>query len=266
MLSNPQVSTYLAKLGFNEPVSPTRESLDALISAHQLTIPFSTIGIHRAQDAPNLSTDALYDKVIEKGMGGYCFELNKLFQLLLESQGFDAAPALCRAVRGRDARMPINHRGIVVTLDGEMLFADVGFGGPMPAGALSLRDGEEQTINGETYIAERASDTWWKIDRITKAKGDLHDDDKPSCRQTELELCTAEVDDIDFAALSLACSQPGTLFRDHEVVNLRTKYGHMGYKDGALTIRENGSKRVLEIKSKPEQDEVLRQRFGMSIS
>lgn len=265
MLSSSQVNAYLAKLQLNGVPTPSKASLDALISAHQYAIPFSTVSIHRAQASPNLSVEALFERVVERSMGGYCFELNKLFQELLCALDFCARPALCRAVRGRNTRMPINHRGIVVEIDGVQLFADVGFGGPMPSGALELASEVEHYVNGEVYITERMDKTWWQIDRITQAARDLHDDDRPSRRQTELELCTATVDDIDFEALSLACSQPGTLFRDHEVVNLRTKGGHKGYKDGVLTVRESGSKSVVEIAGAEAQDNVLREHFGMGL-
>lgn len=266
MLTAEGRDAYLEKLGFHGAPKATKESLDALISAHQMRIPFSTVALHRAGCAPDLSVDALHGKVVEQGLGGYCFELNKLFQELLETLGYSVRPVLSRAVRGREGRMPINHRGILVELDGVEFSADVGFGGPMPAGALLLEDGAEQVICKETYIAERAPSGWWKICRITRAEADLHDDGLPVRRQTELELCTAVVEDIDFAALSEACSKPGTLFRDHEVVNLRTPGGYVGYLDGVLTVRENGQKTVTELATAAEQDAALAEHFGMQFA
>lgn len=263
MLTDAQRDAYLKKLGFDQMPEPTKENLDALVYAHQTHIPFSTVGLHRAQQAPDLALDAIFAKVIEQGQGGYCFELNKLFQALLTSLDFNARPVLCRAVRGREGRMPINHRGILVAFEEGRYSVDVGFGGPMPSGALHLAAGVEQDINGETYIVERSDHAWWKIDRITKAEADLHDDGIPARRQTELELCSATVEDIDFDALSASCSQPGTLFRDHEVINLRTDDGYKGYKDGVLTIRENGTKQVVELEGAEAQDAALWEHFGV---
>lgn len=264
MLSHEQRDAYLEKLGCEGVPQPTKEHLDALVYAHQTHIPFSTLTVHRGGGAPDLSTEALFDRVVASGQGGYCFELNKLFEELLLSLGYEARPVLSRAVRGRDGRMPINHRGIVVTLDDGDYSVDVGFGGPMPAGALKLAEGLEQNVLGETYITERAGDGWWKIDRITKAAADLHDDGVPARRQTELELCTAVVEDIDFAALSLMCAQPGTLFRDHDVINLRTPEGYKGYKDGVLTVRANGEKAVTELAA-AEEAASLAEHFGMQL-
>lgn len=265
MLSESQVDTYLSKLGFEETPAPSKENLDKLVYAHQTTIPFSTVDLHRSANMPDLSNDALFEKIVVTGNGGYCFELNKLFQELLVSLGFDARPILSRAVRGRDSRMPINHRGIIVQLDDGLYSVDVGFGGPMPSGALKLEEGVEQNINGEKYIAEKFDHAWWKIDRITGAERDLYGDEFPTRRQTELEICTAASEDIDFEPLSLFCAQPGTLFRENDIVNLRTKDGYKGYKNGELTIRENGEKSVVAFDSSEEQDEAIREHFGMKI-
>ncbi|WP_165252979.1 arylamine N-acetyltransferase [Adlercreutzia sp. ZJ304] len=262
MLDAKQIRAYLDRLEISAMPTPTKENLDALVYAHQTHIPFETIGVHRSKDAPNLSLNSLFNKIICEHKGGYCFELNKFFEALLVSLGYNARPALCRSVRGREVRMPINHRGIIVAFNDTSCFVDVGFGGPMPAESLPLTPDVEQNVRGEIFIVENDSNSWLKIDRITKAKADLHDDGTPARRQTELELCTAHVEDIDFNALNLMCSQSGTLFRDYEIVNLRTNNGYKGYRDGVLTIRENGNKTVLEI-SDTDKTDALHEHFGL---
>lgn len=264
MLNESERTEYLKRLGMPEAPAPTKSSLDALIYAHQTHIPFETIGVHRGSGAPDLSIDTIYGKVVTEGKGAYCFELNKLFQELLESLGFTVRPVLCRAVRGRDIRMPINHRGLIVTIDDEPFFVDVGFGGPMPAGALALTDGIEQDICNETYIADKYDHAWWKIDRITKAGNDAYDDEVPVRRQTEMEVCTAVVEEIDFDPLNAFFSMPGTLFRDHEIANLRTDNGYKGYRDGVLTLRENGKKIVMEFSDDSERAAALAEHFGLA--
>lgn len=161
--------------------------------------------------------------------------------------------------------MPINHRGIIVNIDGDDFFVDVGFGGPMPAGALLIKEGEEQLIYGETYSAEPAGDSWWKIDRVTRAELDLHDDNVPSRKQTELELCTAAVEEQDFDSLNTFFSMPGTLFHDHALANLRTPNGYLALRDNVLTIRDNGEKTVIELNDEQEINEALKTHFGMDL-
>ena len=228
MLDRDQVQAYLGRRGMQAAPEVSREGLDALVYAHQTRVPFETVGVHRGAGAPDLDLEALYSKVVRDGNGGYCFELNKLFEALLRALGFAARPALCRAVRGREGRMPINHRGTIVALDEELLSADVGFGGPMPAGAILLASGDDQVIAGEAYAAAPGDHSWWRIERITQAGADLYDDEVPGRRQVELELCLAAVEEVDFDALNLSWVRPGTLFHDHEIVNLRTGDGFNG--------------------------------------
>lgn len=263
MFNDRQTQAYLDRLGFEGEARADRATLDALVELHQSAIPFETVTLHRGGAVPTLDADELHRKIVERKFGGYCFELNKLFGVLLESLGFDVRPVLCRAVRGREDRMPINHRGMVVNLEEGTFSADVGFGGPMPSGALLLADGVEQDIHGETYIAQYNGDAWWHIDRITRSSQDLYDDHLPERRQTELALCTAPVEEIDFDMLNGVFSAPGTLFRDHEIVNLRTKDGYLGLKDGVLTTRSGGTKEVVELADADAVDQVLADVFGM---
>lgn len=263
MLTDTQIDAYFKRIGFEGRVTNSKHTLDELVLAHQCTIPFETVTLHRRGGGPRLETEFIFEKVVERELGGYCFELNKLFEELLASLGFEVRPALSRAVRGRGGRMPINHRGIIAYADEGACSVDVGFGGPMPAGALLLSHGLEQEIFGETYTPRETENSWWKIERLTQAAGDNYDDDKPVRRQVELELCTAAVEDIDFSALNLYFSQPGTLFHDHEIVNLRTRSGYVGFKDGVLTVREDGRKTVSEIDDPQKVNETLARCFGL---
>lgn len=262
MLNDGQTSAYLDRIGFDGQVSHDRKTLDELVLRHQMSVPFETVTLHRRAAAPSLDLDDVYEKVVEHNGGGYCFELNKAFGALLESLGFNARPVLSRAVRGREGRMPINHRGIVVSLGEDTFSVDVGFGGPMPSGALLLASGPDQVINGETYAVKHAGHAWWNVERLTRANYDPYDDEVPIRRQVELELCTASTEEQDFDALNEFFARPGTLFRDHELVNLRTEGGYLGFKDGVLTIRENGEKQIREIPP-DEVDAVLAETFGL---
>lgn len=262
MLNDRQAEGYLKRIGYVGAVSSDKDTLDGLVYAHQCSVPFETVSVHRG-GTPSLDVGDLYGKVVERKLGGYCFELNKLFGELLCALGFATRPVLSRAVRGRAGRMPINHRGIIVELPEGAYSVDVGFGGPMPAGALRLQEGSDQLIDGETFAAKDAGDSWWRIERLTRAAADAYDDEAPVRRQVELELCTAAAEEQDFELLNEHFSQQGTLFRDHEIVNLRTPDGYLGYKDGVLTVRRNGRKELRELHDRAAIDKALAEAFGL---
>lgn len=263
MYTDCQVQDYLDRIGFNQQVKLDQPTLDNLVLRHQCAVPFETVTLHRGSEAPSLDARDIFEKIVTHRLGGYCFELNKGFYELLVALGFKAYPCLCRAVRGRDVVMPINHRGTIVCLEGDAFSADVGFGGPMPAGALRLATDLEQQVCGETYITQRVDHAWWNINRITRPAQGFYDDGVPERCQTELALCTAPVEEVDFDALNRYCAQPGTLFRDHEIVNLRTDGGYYGLKDGVFTKRIGSQKEVVQLGDKQAVDQVLAEVFGM---
>ena len=265
-LTDEQVRKYLEVLGLDvESVlaAPRDKSLlDELVDAHQTHVPFQTISINMKEEQPSLDMDDLYEKIVVNEWGGFCFELNKLFEELLRSLGFDVRPIFSRSVRGRDVRMPINHRAMLVTIDGLPMYADVGFGGPTPSGALVLEDGVEQSFESGEFIPVSVGDGHWRVDRITRGSRDSFDDAVAPKTQTEIELYEYPVEDIDFELLNKALSSPGSLFRDTAIVNLRTPDGHRSLRDSTLTLRKNCEKQIVEL-TESEFPGALSEYFGL---
>lgn len=78
---------YLSRLGYTGPLTPNAETLHALHRAHLYCVPFENLDIHLGR-AIRLDRAALFDKIVTRRRGGFCYELNGLFAWLLESMGF----------------------------------------------------------------------------------------------------------------------------------------------------------------------------------
>lgn len=263
MLSDKQVEGYLCRLGFEGEVHLNKEFLDDLTFLHQCAIPFETIDMHHCSEPPSLAPEDVYKKLVTQKRGGYCFELNLLFEMLLASLGFSTRSIMCRAVRGRPGRMPINHRGVIVELLGESHFVDVGFGGPLAAGSLLLKDGLTQDVRGERYTPRFLSEHWWAVERKTRAEADLYGDDAGGRVQVEIELGLAPFENIDFDALNVFFSRRGYLFSETNIANIRTAKGFIGLRDTTLTIRENNTIDKRELQSDEEFAQALEEYFGL---
>ena len=50
--------------------------------------------------------------------------------------------------------LPMGARAVLVELGSEEVLVDVGFGGPLPSASLSLVDGQEQIIRGESFLRQ----------------------------------------------------------------------------------------------------------------
>lgn len=144
------VEKYLARLHAPRPSAPTAEALRALTRAHLEQVPFENLEIFLERRCPSLEPEDLFRKVVEEGRGGYCFELNKLFYLLLRELGYDCYCPAARIHYRRPEPRPLSHRTIIVRAEGRRWLCDVGFGGPSPKGAMLL-DAGEQVVEGERF-------------------------------------------------------------------------------------------------------------------
>ena len=69
----------------------------------------------------SLSISSLYEKIVLKKRGGYCYELNALFASLLTACGYEVTPCMARIIRDCDDEFipPISHRINLVRIDGQ---------------------------------------------------------------------------------------------------------------------------------------------------
>ncbi|GAA4938450.1 arylamine N-acetyltransferase family protein [Actinoplanes utahensis] len=123
------VNAYLDRIGAPRTGSADLARLRALHHAHLTTVPFENLDIHRGVRL-SLAPEDLFDKVVRRGRGGFCFELNGLFALLLERSGYRVDRVAARVPDG--ARLgPPSHLALVVSApaeSGSRWLADVGFG------------------------------------------------------------------------------------------------------------------------------------------
>ena len=156
-----QVSAYLAKLHISSDISVELPSLNKLLFAQLTTIPFDSLDVWGAGACPSLLLDDIYEKIIEKGRGGYCFELNTLFRSLLNAVGFDAYQVAACILNPDGTPQPPAHNVILCIIAGVKYFLDVGYGGPVPYQALELREGLQ-----DGFLLEKKDD-WWYVTRWT---------------------------------------------------------------------------------------------------
>ena len=77
ILDAAQLDAWLARLGIAAPPSPTLQALDAVLAAHLATIPFENVDPLLRRPV-RIDLDAVFDKLVTRRRGGYCFELNTL--------------------------------------------------------------------------------------------------------------------------------------------------------------------------------------------
>ena len=157
------VDRYLHRLDYHGPRTPTPEVLEALHVAHLRAVPFENLSIHRS-DPDVLDCDALFDKIVVRRRGGFCYEQNGLFAALLRARGF-VVRLLSARVRQKDgAYSPdFDHLALLVDLE-EPYLADVGFGEAFLR-PLRLREGLLQRQGAKAFALDRSGEVWTLLDR-----------------------------------------------------------------------------------------------------
>jgi N-hydroxyarylamine O-acetyltransferase len=120
---------YLSRIDADPPAVLDAESLWYLHRAHQRTVPFENLSIHLSEPI-SLDEAALIDKIVRRRRGGFCYELNGTFVLLLEALGASVGRVSARVYGESGLGPPFDHMALAVRLpDGTgPWLADVGFG------------------------------------------------------------------------------------------------------------------------------------------
>src|SRR5512135_3562244 len=83
------LSPYLDRINYKGTVEPTPSTLRSLHRAHMLAVPFENLDIVPLHREIHLDEPALWEKIVLRRRGGFCYELNGLFAWLLRHCGFD---------------------------------------------------------------------------------------------------------------------------------------------------------------------------------
>lgn len=121
------VNTYLRRINYNGSLAPTAQTLRQLQLAHLKAVPFENLSIHSGQPIV-LNDEALFEKIVGRRRGGFCYELNGLFAALLRALGFNVVMLSAGVTTAAGEFGPdFDHMALLVALE-ERWLADVGFG------------------------------------------------------------------------------------------------------------------------------------------
>ena len=111
------IRAYLDRIDYHSPLEPTAETLRALHMAHMLAVPFENLNIGRGWPIV-LDQDALFEKIVVRRRGGFCYELNGLFAALLRALGFEVTLLSAGVARADGGFGPeFDHLTLLVTTD-----------------------------------------------------------------------------------------------------------------------------------------------------
>ncbi|MEO8807826.1 MAG: arylamine N-acetyltransferase, partial [Burkholderiaceae bacterium] len=134
-----QLDAYLQRIGHAGSCSTTLETLAAIQHAHACSIAFENLDPWLGVPV-HLSPDAVHDKLVRSGRGGYCYEQNALLGAALRTLGFSVTDHAARVLWNMPAEMvrPRTHMLLLVALGPHQYVVDAGFGGMTLTAPLRL--------------------------------------------------------------------------------------------------------------------------------
>jgi N-hydroxyarylamine O-acetyltransferase len=190
------IQAYLQRINYTGPTAPGAETLSLLQVAHLQTVPFENLSIHSGEPIV-LDDQALFEKIVRRRRGGFCYELNGLFAALLRTLGFEVAMLSARAANAEGTFGPeFDHMTLLVTL-AERWLVDVGFGDSFLE-PLRLDEEGEQIQGKHAYrivreredlvLMQRSGDDEWTQQYRFTLKPHQYSDYAEMCRYHQTSL------------------------------------------------------------------------------
>ncbi|MFQ5789871.1 MAG: arylamine N-acetyltransferase [Acidobacteriota bacterium] len=238
-------------------LAPTVESLKRLHLRHLQRVPFENLDIHRGIPII-LEEEHILSKIVERGRGGFCYELNTAFAWLLRKLGYSVRLLAAEVARNEGGfGIPFDHMTLLVEPEKEngSYLADVGFGDsflfPLP-----LRVGEAEMPSGDRYRL-RQQELWWNVDRRSKGASAF----EPQYRFT---LVPRRLHDF-IAGCHYHQTSPHSTFTRGPVCSIALADGRLTLSCDKLVAIRNGIRTETPIPSREEWTRALKQHFGVEL-
>ncbi|NLQ17299.1 arylamine N-acetyltransferase [Marinomonas sp. M1K-6] len=145
------LQNYLSDLGLAVPEPLNIEFVRQLQSAHVARYSFNSLAVVLGEEI-SLELEAISEKIVTRGLGGYCFEHNKLTFELLKALGYDVQLKLARVLNNNlEREAGRTHRVTLLTFEGVSYLVDTGFGGNGPIAPLRLDINTQQVAGLDRY-------------------------------------------------------------------------------------------------------------------
>lgn len=246
---------YLNRIHYTQPVQPDAETLARLQLAHLQSIPFENLDIELGRPI-RIDEESIWDKLIHRKRGGFCYELNGLFAWLLRQIGFEVTYLNAR-VFDREGTLGIDfdHLALFVQVPGHprRWLADVGFGDSFIEPLIFEHEGEqvqgrrayrlEQTTDGFVVWQRNYDETWERHYFFDLQPHRFPEEYEAACRYHQ--------------------SSPDSSFTRSSIISRATPDGRISLEGGRLIVTTHGQRSEQLLESKEEYRVLLQEHFGV---
>lgn len=250
------VNAYLTRIRYNGGLEPTLGNLRELMRAHLLHVPFENLDIYR--NIPiYMDPDAQFDKIVRKKRGGFCYELNSLFYMLLDKLGYETEMASARSYNWeRNTFGPEYDHMVVMVLVNRLLYlVDVGWG-EGPFGPLELDfDVEMEDENRQLFMMKLG-----EVDDIMLCK--MHNySAKPLYMFTQTPRKLKEFEPM----CKYHQTHPQSRFKQGRMAMMQTINGRKSLVGNTFKLVYGKGEIEVEIETEEEIKQLLKKEFGIDL-
>ena len=164
-LNPKEAEEYLARIQYTGPKEPTIEALSELQQCHILTVPFENLSVF-GKEKISLTKDWLFDKIVRRHRGGFCFEVNTMLSFLLDYFGFNFKTHAASVFSRKTGLIgpPFDHRVLMVNIEDELWLTDVAFGDAFwrPLRFTGLADDHQEQQSGTYRIRQDGDNSFYE--------------------------------------------------------------------------------------------------------
>lgn len=251
------IPLYLERLQYFQPVKPEIQTLQGLHRAHMLNVPFENLDIGLKRSI-RLNEEALWDKIILQGRGGFCYELNGLFAGLLKEIGFHVTYLNARVYNREGAPgIDFGHLALLVQIPDQpgRWLADVGFGDSFNE-PLNFEPPGEQVQGLRAFRLEKTAEgaILWRRNYDGSWK-----------RQYLLDLEPRRFPADYETGCFYHQTSPLSSFTRGSLISRATPDGRVSLEEGRLIVTKEGQRSERLLESQEEYRALLRQYFGVTL-
>lgn len=263
------VPAYLERIEYAGSLEPDLDTLRALHRRHMLAVPFENLDIHLGQPI-SLDEEALFEKIVARRRGGFCYELNAAFAALLRGVGFQVAYLSARVAReGGSYSQEFDHLALLVHQTGaedgkgvgrilgsgpDRWLADVGFGDSFLEPLRLDEPGVQKEVGGAYRIEtegihrivwqRQGYGQWERLYRFTL---------EPRRLQDFMGMCRYHQ------------TSPESGFTQRRICTRATPSGRITLSDAHFVTTEQGKKVEQPVTGESQFRMLLREHFGLDL-
>jgi N-hydroxyarylamine O-acetyltransferase len=252
------IPAYLDRINYSARVRPDLATLRGLHRAHMLSVPFENLDIVPLGHTIHLDEHSLWDKIVARRRGGFCYELNGLFASLLKQIGFEVTHLNARVFNhAGQPGIEFDHLVLLVRLPNgpKRYVADVGFGDSFTApltleatGAQvqGLRAYRLEPIPAGRVLWQRNNDgTWARHFLFDLQPRDFPSDYEAGCRYHQTSSHSS--------------------FTHGSIASIATPNGRVTLEEERLIVTNKGRRQETIVAHHEQHTLLLKEYFGISL-